>query len=658
MSTIRIGALVGALLTLATTASAAPPLEDYGKLPAVEDMTLSPDGQNLLYAAVVGAGHKVVVQSTKTGTVILLIDVGAAKLRETSWLGDGHVAIVISATGDLDPYSANKFEAQQTSVYNIKTHHALTVFKNYANNVLQITFGNYGYAAKNGLEYGYFGGVTLGGSGEFHGDLSGDRKTLSHGYADLYQVNLETGGLQAIAGGSELVNTDWLLSASGDVVAESTYKESTGEWCLYGYPAAQHPLDQDQSATDEIKLLGLGRTANTVVVERPSGDGGWSYWEYATDAPKKKSLLFEDQGVSTPIWSGQSHLLIGAWGNPNDPWVKFFDPSLQSKFDGAKRAFKGLRVKLASETPDLDKMIIETEGPGDSGTYYLVDIANHKAEAVAWSYPTILQADVGPTQMVSYKAADGLDLEGVLTLPPGREAKNLPVVVMPHGGPQAYDTAGFDWWAQAFASRGYAVFQPNFRGSSGYGKAFRDAGLGQWGRKMQTDISDGLASLAKRGVVDPKRACIVGASYGGYAALAGVTVQNGLYRCSVSYGGVADLNQMLSRTANDGYRETSEMRYWREFMGAKSNGDPTLIPLSPARQAAKADAPILIAYGTDDTVVPIDQSRAMAAALRGAGKTLEVLELKDEDHWLSKPATRIQLVVSSVAFVEKYNPPN
>ncbi len=129
-------------------------------------------------------------------------------------------------------------------------------------------------------------------------------------------------------------------------------------------------------------------------------------------------------------------------------------------------------------------------------------------------------------------------MEGVLTLPPDKEGKNLPLVVMPHGGPIVVgDRARFDWWAQVFASRGYAVFQPNYRDTLGYGEAFRHAADGQYGRKMQTDISDGLTALATAGIIDPKRTCIVGGSYGGYAAFAGVTLQHGLYRCAVSVAG-------------------------------------------------------------------------------------------------------------------------
>jgi dipeptidyl aminopeptidase/acylaminoacyl peptidase len=302
-------------------------------------------------------------------------------------------------------------------------------------------------------------------------------------------------------------------------------------------------------------------------------------------------------------------------------------------------------------------MILFTHGPGDSGTYFLVDYPTKKIHAVGWEYPTILQAAVGAVKVIVYRAADGLEMQGVLTLPPGREAKALPLVVLPHGGPEARDYARFDWWAQAFASRGYAVFQPNFRGSAGFGRAFRDAGHGQWGRKMQTDVSDGVAELARRGIIDPKRACIVGASYGGYVALAGVTVQQGLYKCAVAVGGVSDLNAMLAWEANLHREDSLTMRYWHLFMGVQTNGDATLNAYSPRKLADRADAPVLLIFGKDDTVVPNDQSLSFASALRGAGKPVEVLQLPDEDHWLSREATRTRMLEASVAFVEKYNPP-
>jgi dipeptidyl aminopeptidase/acylaminoacyl peptidase len=260
--------------------------------------------------------------------------------------------------------------------------------------------------------------------------------------------------------------------------------------------------------------------------------------------------------------------------------------------------------------------------------------------------------------MVDWYAADGLLLRGVLTLPPAKPGNKLPLVVLPHGGPEARDYLGFDWWAQAFASRGYAVFQPNYRGSAGYGVAFRNAGFGEAGGKMQTDISDGVAELARQSIIDPGRVCIVGASWGGYAALAGVTLLHGTYRCAVSVAGLSDPAEFLGRTSNLVLHPSPALRYWRSYFGEYASFGRALDAIAPAAQADHADAPILLIHGKDDAVVPIKQSEMMEAALKRAGKPVEFIRLDGEDHWLSREETRVQMLTAAVAFVQKYNPAN
>jgi dipeptidyl aminopeptidase/acylaminoacyl peptidase len=223
---------------------------------------------------------------------------------------------------------------------------------------------------------------------------------------------------------------------------------------------------------------------------------------------------------------------------------------------------------------------------------------------------------------------------------------------MPHGGPGQRDYPGFDWWAQAFASRGYAVLQPNFRGSSGYGATFQNAGHGEWGRKMQSDLSDGLTFLVQSGIADPQRACIVGASYGGYAALAGVTLQKGIYRCAVSVAGVSDLSKMVATDIRESILSATLIRMLKQEVGSGRD----LREASPIRFAAGADAPILLVHGKDDTVVNYDQSADMAKALQKAGKPVEFVTLVGEDHWLSRSETRQSMLEAVVAFVEKRNP--
>ncbi len=226
--------------------------------------------------------------------------------------------------------------------------------------------------------------------------------------------------------------------------------------------------------------------------------------------------------------------------------------------------------------------------------------------------------------------------------------------MLPHGGPHSHDRERFDWWAQALASRGYAVAQPNFRGSTNRGRTFRHAGYGEWGRAMQTDVSDGLAALAEAGIVDPERACIVGASYGGYAALAGVTLQQGIYRCAVAIAPVTDIRRFYRENLRDDLGARTTRTALREQLGAPDTWDA----ISPERHANRADAPILLIHGRDDTVVPYEHSFKMADALKDEDKPYELVTLDGEDHWLSLSETRQLTLNSTVAFVQEHNPPD
>jgi len=186
------------------------------------------------------------------------------------------------------------------------------------------------------------------------------------------------------------------------------------------------------------------------------------------------------------------------------------------------------------------------------------------------------------------------------------------------------------------------------------------AGFGQWGRKMQTDLSDGVRHLAKEGLIDPARVCIAGASYGGYAALAGATLDPGVYRCAVSVGGLSDQKRWL-RWENEqagGRKKNEAQRYWDRFLGVSGPDDPALDAISPIKHVSTETVPILLIHGKDDTVVPFDQSKVMYDALRDANKDAELVTLKEEDHWLSRGATRLQMLEASVAFLRAHNPPD
>ena len=250
-----------------------------------------------------------------------------------------------------------------------------------------------------------------------------------------------------------------------------------------------------------------------------------------------------------------------------------------------------------------------------------------------------------------------MKIPGYLTLPMKRAPKNLPLIVLAHGGPAAHDTSHFDWWSQALASQGYAVLQSNFRGSNLNWK-HQSAGFGEWGRKMQTDLSDGVRYLVKDGTVDADRVSIVGASYGGYAALAGATLDTGVYCCAISVAGVSELGKMMAYSAKRTNPSSGQIRrYLDRYFGTSGPRDPVLKTLSPSEHAEEASIPIMLIHGKDDTVVPYKQSQLMAKALKRAKKPFEFVTLKQEDHWLSRSETRLEMLRETIRFLKSHNPP-
>ena len=202
----------------------------------------------------------------------------------------------------------------------------------------------------------------------------------------------------------------------------------------------------------------------------------------------------------------------------------FFDPALQAIYDQARAVSPaGASLEIISWSRDRSRVLIYREQGLDGGAYFIFTPADRRMLRIANRYPEIAAAPQGVRQSLTYRARDGQRIPAYLTLPGAGQARNLPLVLLVHGGPAARDTIDFDWWAAFLASRGYAVVQPNYRGSSGYGATWQRAGHGQWGGLMQTDVEDAVDALARSGVADPRRVCIVGASYGGYAALAGAS---------------------------------------------------------------------------------------------------------------------------------------
>ncbi len=622
---------------------AAPSLESYGNLPGVEIVRLSPSGTRYAFIAVVNEARMFAVTGEE-GKVLYSVTISDTKARDIRWVGEDHVLVVLSSTfnAPLD----FRFAHELASVINVRLSDkkVFRIFEQHKD-VSQVVFGDYGSAEIDGHTYGYFGALTLArtSAGYF----------FQKGWPDLYRVDLDSGEKMRVAKGSA-EHRGWVVAADGTIVAHARYRDKTGLWQLYAGNNRGKLLFEKSSMLGRIYLIGKGRSAGTALIADSEGDEDTLIELSVSD--NRQEQLCDDMYADNYAEDPDTGHILGCLSK-DAPQALLFDSKLQARFNGTRRAFPGHQMHLVSFSRNMDRLIVFTDGGDDSGTYWMVDIAGGRADPVGRAYPSIRSADVGPTSLFSYKASDGRQMEAVLTLPPGREAKALPLVMLPHGGPLGVsDRLGFDWWAQAYASVGYAVLQPNYRGSAGYGREFREAGYGQWGNKMLSDIADGMSALAASGTIDPERACIVGGSYGGYAALAGVTLQNGLYRCAVAVAGPADMASFLRWERERHGSDSDTIRFFRAVTATTTWSAEDVRSISPALNAERADAPILLIHGKDDTVVDIEQSRKMEVALKRAGKPVEFLVMDGEDHWLSRQDTRTKMLKAAVAFVQKHNP--
>jgi dienelactone hydrolase len=643
-----LGRLAGiALLFGAAGAQAAgpPPLSAYGSLPAVEDMDLSQDGKHVASLTRVGGKRAVAILDDQS-RLIRMIEVGEEKIRSLQWIGNEHLLVMSTRTQALprEMYTAAKTEVSLGTVLPLaEGAEGYWVFGG-QRNIFDAVLGYHGQRNTAAGWIGYFGGAEYNSS---HRNLP----SLQPALFAVHVARNETHRIAQRAGPNK--HADWILAADGTLAATFTTDLTQGDWVIEG--PRGNVIARGTAPRLDTGLMSLGAEGTTVIYQEMDPETHQSRrFEVPLDGSSAPVEFLPNVEIDRYFVEQTNGRVLGYRDAGEKREYHFFAPEHQAAVRMVRRAFPQPDMRLVDWTPDFSRALVRVSGDGDSGTWYLVDIAEREAYAIGVERREIAAEQVGPVSTIAYKAGDGLDLDGILTLPPGREAEGLPVVVLPHGGPHSHDSEQFDWWAQAFASRGYAVFQPNFRGSTNRDEAFERAGYGEWGKKMQSDISDGLAELAKLGIADPNRACIVGASYGGYAALAGVTLQQGLYRCAVSVAGIGDVSRMF-RTENSQSGNWSMLkRSLLEELGPRSGFDA----ISPRRFAAQADAPILLIHGRDDTVVPFEQSTMMADALKTAGKPHRLVELGEEDHWLSRPATRLQMLEEAVAFVEQHNPPD
>jgi dipeptidyl aminopeptidase/acylaminoacyl peptidase len=384
-----------------------------------------------------------------------------------------------------------------------------------------------------------------------------------------------------------------------------------------------------------------------------SAHGRYALFRYDFAADRLGALVYENPQVDIDGYetSPEGALLGVAFTDDRDEML-WLDPALKAIQARLDKALPEASNRIVSMSDDRSRALVWSGSATDPGGFYLFDTATGRTDLFARTHEAMRGKQLSPMYSVHYRARDGLDIPAYVTLPTGRGARGLPLIVMPHGGPFVRDSYGYDAWVQYLASRGYAVLQPNYRGSTGYGRAFVEAGDGQWGRGMQTDADDGVAWLAARGTIDARRVCIMGASYGGYAAMWAAARNPETYRCAISFAGISDVAAQL-RHDRPTFGSGRDFNAWR----ARIKGEGTsLADLSPLHFVDTMTVPILIAHGDADDNVPLFQSQALDAALTRRGRLHEYVVYPGEGHGLDDPADNADFLNRVGAFLDRYNP--
>ncbi|WP_221032370.1 alpha/beta hydrolase family protein [Actomonas aquatica] len=357
--------------------------------------------------------------------------------------------------------------------------------------------------------------------------------------------------------------------------------------------------------------------------------------------------------LTRPIFSARTQSLLGIAYTADFPRVKWLDPEFATIQAAVDRARAGRVNVLVNQSRDDQRLLFFSYSDRDPGSYFLLDRTARSFKPLGARMDWIDPAAMSPSMGISYEARDGTTIHGYLTLPAGHKPKNLPLVVLPHGGPWVRDNWGFDPIVQLIASRGYAVLQMNYRGSKGYGSAFEWLGKQNIGRGIQDDIEDATRWAIRAKVADPKRIAIAGGSYGGYSALFALGKSPDLYACGISLNGVTDWEAIFDRADKDRDRAAAR-KTWVERIGDPDEDPDFFRSISPVNFGSAIKAPVLIIQGRQDKTVPLRQARRMYDALGKSKGDSELLWLRKSGHSLSNESERTEAFAAIVAFLEKH----
>ena len=636
---LTAGAVAGlSVCAWAATAAAAPSYAAFGRLPAVQSVAISPDGQAV---AMVGGAtdRRLLTISTIDQPNPVSIDLGSVRAYNVRWAGDGY--ILVEVTKHEKP-SWSKFSYNFTRDLIIDRKGGLkgwllnnspeTALLVNGRTVYKVIGGDKPVAFVRGLD------------SRVRGATNDTRFAENHDTTQsaIFKVDVAT-GKGSVVDRSEAWN--WAFDNNGE--ARAKVDSANSAIVLSARGKGQSGWRTLSTAKDRaLGLIGYSDPEDTLYWYQEDGENGATRYR-KTNLADGTTTMIETSGPLDVTFDPHNGQAIGMVDDGAEKWT---DAKLAAADAALSKAFKGRAVDLISWSADRGRIVVRVASPDQPASWYLFEPGRKELSPIGDEYPELKDAALGKKTFFRYAARDGLSIPAYLHMPP-TGGKDLPLIVLPHGGPNANDGPGFDYEAQFLASRGYAVLQPQFRGSTGYGYALRKAGHQEWGGKMQTDLIDGINHLAKEGVIDPRRVCIVGASYGGYAALQSMTAFSDTYRCGVSVNGISDPGQMVVQEGRIfGNVNKSDM-----LQDLGSNAEE-IARITPANFVTNVKGPILLVYSSQDTTVQPDQSKRMHEKLKASGKDSTLVEVAGDDHYMMSAASRIQMLGAVETFLAKNLP--
>ncbi|MEM7083832.1 MAG: S9 family peptidase [Pseudomonadota bacterium] len=464
---------------------------------------------------------------------------------------------------------------------------------------------------------------------------------------EVRRINIDNGDYTIVRQGLDGVQ-DWIADSSDAVRLGYGYDEDGFVATYWGAQEQWIDLTATSWWGDGWQPIAFTDNPAMVYVIGPDADGFDVIKTLNVETGEFTEDIFSIDGydVSGVVLDTVSGRPVGVRYVDHRPRVKYFDAVVDKLQRTVDNAFGGMHVSLISFSADRQKVLVKVSSDTDPGVLYFWDRSNKSMDVVSELMPGLAPELLSPVKPVSYKARDGYVVPAYLTTPLNQAARDLPTIVIPHGGPASRVSQSFDYLSQYLVSRGYAVFEPNFRGSAGYGAAHRQAGKGQWGGRMQDDVTDGVKWLIETGVAQAEKICIVGWSYGGYAAAMGLAQTPELYRCAVSINGVLDLPRLV---ADD--NKSTGGRPWVHDIGLE--GDKLEV-ISPYHLAEQIEAPLLLIQSKDDTIVNIDHATSMEKKLRKLDKAVELVTVDLGGHSMNNTAARRTVLERIEAFLQTH----